>query len=502
MGCTLSDKTKGILTIIAAIFGGITGAATSAIPMFGVYFISYYKYIHPSIGLHYSFFYSPISTIGGALISPFGGVVEHSLGPRFNILFAIFVKYFVLIILYQTKSVWVSYICVLLFGVAGGFGNSVLGKHCCLYFPNKKGLLNSVLSAVMIAIMALNNLIGEGIINPYQEQLLEEFNCYPPEVAQNISILIKLILFIIPISGTLCLILMRPYIRNENLTYVDVIKDGPTPDEPILRDSNAEEPNNVLVDEKRKENEEIDQQEKNTLTTKTSFNQRDKSTYKKDLKKALKSKRLWVLAGVSFLSNFLPMLASNTYKTIASLNYFNQSLIVAISTITGLGTLLATPVWGFLADRVKFKNVITFLNIGLFSTGIIMCIFMTHELIFSLTHVVQVILFCGVMLTIVPYLMKIFSIQYSLELGGVVGLSMGLSNVIGSIISFIITEFIHLKDEKLKNVPYIIFFGIGIIFSGISIILVRKAKDDEFNYDEESILNINPPNEGEEDILK
>lgn len=66
----------------------------------------------------------------------------------------------------------------------------MLIKNCCLYYPNKKGLINALLTSIGTLSGSGYSLLGEKIINPKREVIEKKPNkeyeaYYSKEIAEN-----------------------------------------------------------------------------------------------------------------------------------------------------------------------------------------------------------------------------------------------------------------------------------------------------------------------------
>jgi len=88
----------------------------------------------------------------------------------------------------------------------------------------------------------------------------------------------------------------------------------------------------------------------------------------------------------------------------------------------------------------------------------------------------------GFSASINPHIMEIFTIKYTLEIGGLIGFFSGLNSIICSILSFIVS-FYYTTGEELKT-PYKVIYIIGTILSGIGFILNYYESGEKFNFDD------------------
>ena len=83
-----------------------------------------------------------------------------------------------------------------------------------------------------------------------------------------------------------------------------------------------------------------------------------------------------------------------------------------------------------------------------------------------------------------PHIMEIFTIKYTLEIGGFISFFAQITSIICSILSFIVS-FYYTTGEELKT-PYRVIYIIGTILSGIGFILNYYESGEKFNFDDDN----------------
>ena len=76
-----------------------------------------------------------------------------------------------------------------------------------------------------------------------------------------------------------------------------------------------------------------------------------------------------------------------------------------------------------------------------------------------------------------------------MEINGVVGFSLGITNVLGAIFAFVIVQFF---GTNVSKTPYIVGYIVGILFNLLSIYFANKESDQPFNYNDD----------GEDEMIK
>ena len=90
------------------------------------------------------------------------------------------------------------------------------------------------------------------------------------------------------------------------------------------------------------------------------------------------------------------------------------------------------------------------------------------------------------------HLLKVYGIKYSLEVGGVIGIFVGIFNILTAVLSFVISKYYQTGEEL--QYAYRIVYIVGIFFCCIAFLLSFGEKDDKFRYpyEEENEDNIKP----------
>ena len=121
-----------------------------------------------------------------------------------------------------------------------------------------------------------------------------------------------------------------------------------------------------------------------------------------------------------------------------------------------------------------------------FISGVFLSLTINYTSIFSLFIAICIIILSGFMSAIRPYSMEIFSIKYTIEIGGLILFFPGLSGIICTIISFIVS-FYYTTGEELKT-PYRVIYIIGSILGLIGFCLNYYESGEKFNFDEEEVI--------------
>ena len=161
-----SYNTKFILSICSAIIYQMGSSIVVAIGNFCVYFASYIHYKDEWVNMQYGNIMAPIILLLLSCFSPFSGVIEKKIGPRFTLLISSIIVEICLVIYYFQRNLWIFYIISIFIGFGNGLCAGVPIKNACLYYPKKKGMISSIIICLGGLISSLYVFIGEKIINP------------------------------------------------------------------------------------------------------------------------------------------------------------------------------------------------------------------------------------------------------------------------------------------------------------------------------------------------
>ena len=449
-----SKKKNFILCIVSSIFLSLSFGSLLILGNFNVYIVSY---IHNCPGqeyvnLQYGNLMVPILTFAMTCFSPISGSIEKKIGPKFTIILGEVVIAIFLTLFYFQRNIWFTYfIC---FGI--GFGYSIIHfipvKNSCLYYPKYKGIIATSILSFGTIFSSIFNLLGELVVNPDGQTTINDF--YPEDISEKYKTLI-LYIGIITIVGTiLCIIFFVQYkpnfeIKNENSeNETDITSNNNNPD--FLKDDN----------------------------------------YYFGIKKIMKNYRIWLIASLGALAGFSCGYVLNTFRTFVSLTQKEKEdgqIIKYLGSFILICLCIFGPIFGYLTDKLGFRVIIstvTFLGI-LDSVGL--AIFLDHAILYRIFMCTAGIIMSGLIASINPHVMGVFGIKYALELNGIVGVFLGVSNLIGAIASFIFGIFWPKGSEIIK--PYRIVFIVASACNIIAFILQWFEPVEEFDFsDKDEII--------------
>ena len=481
---------KGILSFIAVIFQSMSMSVIIPLGNLSPYLISYLHIYSDSIGLGNGYFLLPIMILFLFVFAAFGGPLERNLGVRITLLIGQAILVSGTVLMYFSKSIYLVYFIMILYGAGLGFSNLVMGKNLYMYYPNIRGLITGVISSSITLGAAVFNIIGELLINKTHAQP-EPF--YPEEVAKNIKFFYLLQMSVIGIFSILAAILVVPYQEpanesNEVNTAETYREAAPTPvkegsgefvkkisqidNEHLIpskeRTSEYEKPrlSTSIDNENKEENEEEEKKEKEIANKK-----RNERVFE-----ALKSWRILKLMIISFTMTLGIGTILTTYRVVGIENKISEEYLQRLGIFILGTTFIFNPAWGIMADYVDFRYSMTAMNI--FGIAVASGIYFTlkNNFLYSIIIITASLLNCAHSV-ISPHIMKVFGIETSIELIAVVSMASNVSSLIGS-------TFAYFVDKSFNNSPiaYLVIYIVGGLCSIVSLALSLSETEKPFEY--------------------
>ena len=179
-------------------------------------------------------------------------------------------------------------------------------KNACMYYPKHQGLIAAIAGAGGNLGAAGFNYLAEFLINPNKLEA-DEGKYYSEKISSKYKIFLDYHMAITMGFTLMAIMCLFRYKQTENEKMVKFINETPTA---IVNDSNVQgnniddilvpcEGNGITISENYQEvsQEDTEQEKSNELKA------RDKNLYYSDLKKVLKSKRIWRIFFIFFLIN-------------------------------------------------------------------------------------------------------------------------------------------------------------------------------------------------------
>ena len=532
---------NGILSVIGAITHKLGISSIWVISNLATYVISYHRRNDLSndfLSLNLSYFFNPILVTTLNIFMPICGILEFKLGCQRAIILGALVIMLGYGLLYVSSSIFLDFFGIFLFGIGLSISTTLSTKNAIQYFFNQRGAISGILELISSGLSATHNKIAESMINPDGEEPSpiegsdDEF--YSEPVSEKVLNFFILELGTYGISTLLTLFFLVPYDEKaakklskelkkkalekskEENNAINENEDENKKDEEnplIVKDYNRNTVNNALLpDSENEENLKIyevsegqkeddydaklaDGQNKNNqkviaipdtkagaLETNPvsgnismSVSQVNYST--RHTKKALGSFRVWKLFTLVLCSYLALNLVLVCWRPIGVNVNIETSKLQTIGTLNFIMSMIGTPVFGFLSDKIPFRILFTFVSAVTTLIGFVFCYTFDYPGIFMLLVCGMNFLLGGYIAVLPTHYMKVFGMKYYVEVGGVVG----FANVImGPICAFFAYFVENGVDDKIF--AYRIIFITGAAMNIVSLVLSIFESDDEFDY--------------------
>ena len=434
----LNKKKSFILSFIGTIIYFMAIMTPFGIGQYSVYITSYFHYFNQNINIQLGNLMMPILILFLSLSAPIGGILEHKLGMHLTLIInSLILEFLVFIFIYQ-RNIWITFLLIILIGMTIGSVITIPGKNICFYYPEKKGIITSLMTSCNVIIGSMLNVFGEKIINPNRIILKENETYYPINVAQNYIKFYKIALIIIPVCSFLSLPFLKKYKeQNDN-------KEG-----------------NL---DKRLNGDDIN----------------EKENYSKNLKAAIFNSRIWKIAMISIFSQFAIGFALSTFRVYGALISINGTIMQYAPLFFGFSMIIFGPIWGFINDKFQSFKIIRFICLLFIIISTLLSIFIKSNIFYIICIFIGSIFNTGMNTLMNPYIMKIYGMKYFIEIGGVITICMGIINIFKGGISFLLS--FYFQTGKELQTPYRIIFLIGTGLNILAYILSLKEKDEVFIY--------------------
>ena len=490
-----SKRNKFILSTLSTLLYLLGYSIVMESGNFSVYFISYIHYKEEWVDMQYGNLMRPVFQLFLSLFSPLSGTMENLFGPRISILASTIVIEITFLFLYLQRNIWIFYILTFFLGLGTGISANISIKNCCFYYPKRKGFISATLMSAAATIGSLYTLLGEKIINPDREEVIDikKDPYYRESVSERSKYYFLIGMILIPLGNAISIFLFYRYDpsfeieddtksinkeKEKENTEVEKIENKiDTIKGPLLEGSNEE--NTEKDKENENKNEENKEKKEEILDVSNSFY---KSSDNAGVKKALKDWRFWRNIFISGVMPFGLLFIFAVYRAYASLLGVNGKVVGTLAGATNIIGSLLNPIWAFFADKYGFQPVMKIVSVCVIALQLYFIIFMDSQVFFIIGLYISSVFRGGVIACITPHIMHIYGLRYYLTLGGLSRLFNQIINFIIAMISIIISFWNKHYDELLK--PYRIVCFIGVIFGIIGFVLVYYETDKKFNFDE------------------
>lgn len=361
--------------------------------------------------------------------------------------------------LYFSKSLMLSYISFILFGI--GFSNGVVPtlRNSTRYFPERKGLVNGIVASGFGMSSVLLSFIIKIIINPSNVKIdVDSF--YPEDVYMNIKKYLLFAIILFSSTGIVCVLLTFPYKEEEKDKNQIFIENNNKSDIDI----------DISIDKdiKNKPNENHIDSIPNSKCgyTPTSF---QNSSLAVVLKRFVLNKNVLLFIILVFTMYSVPATFFNTFKYFSNRNteFINESqAFIGIILLNSSNGILRS-VWGYFFDVIRFKILISIaISIQIivsiqfyWSISYIPIVYINLILIGSLNSCINV-LFSSIVY-------RKYGTKYGSEVYSFFYIAYGFATLIAPCLSI----FLDLPHSKNK-IPYLIIYSSGSLLGVIGYVVL------------------------------
>ena len=490
MGCKCKKpnliKNKFISSVIGTVglYSGLS--IILCIGGLSVYITSYIHYHQDFVTMHYGYFFNLISTFAQAIGSGIGGVLENKIGFNFTTLLGTLIILVCNIFFFKIANIWLCYVLIFLIGIGIGIAISLLGKNLMLYLPKKKGLLTSVITIILVFVMAPVALLGEKLIAMGGQTLEEGQEFYSENIANRTYLFFMLAFFTIPFGDLIFLIFNYEYKEEKKNTINPVKVDGNEDDK---KDENMGENSiNEYGYEQKEENcEQTTEQPKEEenedilLNTNILEEMQNSNSYRNTkIKTIIKTFRFWRMGLASFLLAIPMTFLSTTGRTFGALIGINGAALQFLIVLESVSFIIFGPIFGCIADK---KNPLIILRISIIFSmipTILLFLLLDNQAVFLFSFIFVSIANVAKATSYGPFFMEVYGIRESVILGAILSIVTTFAQILTTILAFVIP--FYYTTEELKD-PYKIVYLVGIITTSLSFVLFLFEKGKKFEYE-------------------
>ena len=483
-GC--NNKIKGICSLISAVLINLLTGSLFTFPNL----ISYYEvFVDHKYNKNQLYFVAPVGILFFNSLSSVMGILDDKFGTRvLNIIASILLLSSQLLV-YFFKIFALLIIAYVLYGLAASLTYYQSLKNCWKYFPNLKGLVSGIVFSSFGLGPFIFTSIADGVIKTSEKGNKDE------EIIKGFKLFLIIFIICIAVAGALSSILCFPYKKEEKyLSNLSVLpNEEKENEEPSPKDEKE-----YSVHLKDEDNDE----EKNE--DKIEDKKEEKSGDEKTLKEAILSKDFLFCLLIAACTLIYGYLLSNTYRTFGEVSFINEKekgseedtekMRGYLQTLSKVFTLLNTfgrLLWGFIADRVRFKILYPIVCIIQIISGATIYISASNIIAYYITTNLGVLGFAGHVI-VFPNLIPIkFGVEKSVYLLGICAIFTGIAALIGPILTLFV-----LKEKK----DYLIIYLVGSAPTIVSLLIAIIIKVETKPKEEPKIIDENIY--GEEEVNK
>ena len=542
----------GILSLIEALIHQCAMRFLNVICTLNQYIVSYAIYNDETTTLYSAFILSPLLNGIRAFVVPLSSVLEEKTCNEFVVLLSALVIIGGHMVIYFGRANYLFIVIgFAIYGIGSALSVFTPTKKACEHFPKIKGILSAVIGCLATAFETQIYILEENKVNPGNQgttKVDDDRDAYPEDVSINYyqeghnkiffygfptGIALYLILCgiekIFKSRKTNSLVRKEAENRNEQKLLEKAIKKGEEGEEededtdddeededefgfnvpdifqyhaPMLslnieniikkerenRNSKNLEEDSAAGRKERKMKELRKEIRKERKAARKLYKLKEEEKFKRNRKIVLKSCRFWNLFLASFLVSFLPFMISSIGKTLGAMIGIDQKFIKDLWSYNNYAQVGVSILWGFLVDVVPFKClVIAMCLFGVGNTALLI-LMMKNKVCFAIAIVVNSSIQKGINSVFLPYIMKIYGIQYSIFIAGILFYGFGISGIGGAALAFFIKKF--QGDSNILPIQISLLIGIVTMILAFFLFLFETNKKFEYPDDEESKIEI------------
>ena len=452
-GC--NNTVKGICSIISAVFINLITGSLFTFPNI----ISHYQAfsgekITPE-NAKKLYFVAPAGIFVFNALSAVTGFLDEKLGTRILNIIASVLLLGAHLLIYFFKIYWVLIIAYIIFGIGNSLTYFQSMKNCWKYFPEQKGLISGIiLSAFGLGAFVFTS-IADGVIKS---------KASTEEKAKRFELYLMIVILCIILAGVISSVLCFPYKKlDQYIEGMPLIPEGENKDEsPNGEKKTSEEPKNETKIEEKKKDE-------------------------KTLRQTICSKDFGLCLTIDVCTLIFGFLLTNTYRRFGDISFSDKK--DTIKTLSKAFTLLNTfsrIIWGFVADRVKFKILYSIACSIQIICGATIYFSSFNIVTYYIVTLVAILSYAGHVVLFPTLINTKFGVDKSVYLYGICGIFSGIAALIGPIL----TLFILTSKER-----YLIVYLVGAAPTIASLIITIFIKIEPKPKEAPTGLEINSDNQ-------
>ena len=429
------------------------------------------------LSLNLCYFFNPILTTTLNIFMPICGILEFKLGCQRAIILGALVIMLGYGLLYISGNIFLDFFSIFLFGIGLSISTTLSTKNAIQYFFNQRGAISGILELISSGLSATHNKIAETMINPkgIEPEPIDgsKDNFYSLEISENVLNFFILELGTYGISTLLTLFFLVPYDEkaakklskelkkkakekseeNNAINDDENKKDDEKDKNIIVEDYNRNTINKedaLIPDEEKVENIQInryevsegDKEDYNAKVTtekgkdkkviaipdtkagmldtnpvsaniSMSITQVNYST--RHTKKALGSFRVWKLFTLVLCSYLALNLVLVCWRPIGVNVGIETGTLQLIGTLNFICSMIGTPVFGFLSDKIPFRILFTAISAVTSLVGFLFCYTFKVSALYMLMVCGMNFVLGGYIAVLPTHYMKVFGMRIKLQ---------------------------------------------------------------------------------------